>query len=184
MTATIPLYQHAEALQILNVWLGERLEEITALGGALPPELQALLDDADGAFDAKVLDVALFVKSLNHNANAAAEEATRLTLRAKAFKRSAEWLEDYLYRCLQDAGKSGVKGALASVAIQKSPPSVTSTLTPESVLNTWRIAEPSWIRYTPAYAELNKTELKAMAARGEQLPEGVAIVQGETLRIR
>lgn len=180
MTATIPLYKHAEALQILNVWLGEHIDEITALGGALPDELQALLDDADGAFDAKVIDVALFVKSLNHNANAATEEANRLTMRAKAFTRSAEWLEDYLHRCLQDAGKSEVKGALASVTIQRSTPSVTSTLTPDDLLKVHRISQPSWIRYTAESAELNKTEIKAMAKRGEKIPEGVGLVTDNT----
>lgn len=184
MTATIPLYKHAEALQILDAWLGEHIDEITALGGALPEELQALLDDADGAFDAKVIDVALMTRSLRHSANAAQEESNRLALRAKAFTRAADWLVGYLQHCMESAGKSEVKGALAAVAIQKSPPSVSSTLTPESLLHVWRVAEPKWIRFTPASAELNKAELKDMAKRGEELPAGVTLVQGTSLRIR
>lgn len=184
MTATVPLYARSEALNILEHWISEHADVIDANGGALPEEIQALLDDAEGEFDEKVERVALYTKSLRHSANAAKEEATRLTLRSKSYTNAADAIEDYLYRCLQQAGKVKVERALATVAIQKSPPSVQSTLTPDHLLNVWRIAEPSWIRFTPASAELNKTELKEMAKRGEPLPEGVTLVSGESLRIR
>lgn len=183
-TAAIPLYARTEALHILDAWISEHADEIAANGGALPEELQALLDDADGAFEQKVESVALYVKSLRHSANAAREESNRLAMRARSYTNAADALESYLQRCMESAGKSAVKGALASVTIQRSSPSVTSTLTPESLLHVWRVAEPSWIRFTPASAEVNKTELKAMAKRGEKLPEGIALEHSTHVVIR
>ncbi len=178
--ASVTLYDRTEALNILDAFIAERSAEITMNAGELPAELQALLDDAEGEFADKVERVALYVKSLRHSANAAKEEANRLSMRAKAFTTGADSLENYLERCLVAAGKSVVKGALASVTIQRSAPSVTSSLTPDDLLKVYRISQPSWIRHTPESAELNKTEIKAMVARGEPIPAGVELVTGNT----
>lgn len=183
MTATITLYERTEALNIVAAFIEEHADVIAENGGTLPDELAALLDDAEGEFDSKVEHVALFIRSLGHTADAIKAEEDRLSARRKAIANAAASLTNYLHAHLAGAGKTQVKGVLATVAIQQSPPSVTSSLDECGLRNLAQHA-PSFVKIIPEQVALDKDAVKRAYAAGDALPEGIAVTRGTHLRIR
>ncbi len=175
---TIKLYEATDALATVDAWIQEHADEILANGGELTPELLALLDQAEGDFDAKVEKVALKVRELIAEADAVKVEADRLTQRAKTAKNAADSLKAYLHRQLEAAGKTQVKGTLVTVALQKNPPRVVTTRDAADAQTS------TFVTAIPARYEWNKDAIKDAAKAGEPLPEGVTVEQGMSLRIR
>lgn len=174
---TMKLYEATDALATVDAWILEHADEILANGGELTPELEALLNEAEGTFDAKVEKVALKVRELIAEADVVKVEADRLTQRAKTAKNAADSLKAYLHRQMDEAGKVQVKGTLVTVALQKNPPRVvTERSAPES--------EGRFVAMVPALYEWNKDAIKDAHKAGEPLPEGVTVEQGMSLRIR
>lgn len=183
MSATVTLYELTSQLQILDAQIEERAAEIDANGGALPDDLAALLDDAEEAFDAKVERVALYIKTLGHTAVAVATERDRLAARVKALDTAKAALTEYLKRSLEAAGKKDVKGTLANVAIQNSPPSVTSVLDAPALARLHE-AYVDLIDLVPETYKLNAKAVIAAHKAGRALPNGVLVTSGTHLRIR
>lgn len=106
--AAMKLYEHAEAIQLVEDWILEHDDEIRAAEGALPDELAALLAQAQMGFKDKAESVALMVRGLLANAAALKEEVARLTLRRKHFEKAAEGLQEYLRIQLAIAGEKKI----------------------------------------------------------------------------
>lgn len=173
----IKLYEAVEAIAISETWLEEA-------GGELTPEVEALLDKAEGDFNEKVENVALKVKALEAQSAAIQQEADRLAARAKARATGAKSLKLYLQRCLEAAGKEKVNGLLCTVALQMNPPSV-------HVPDTLDMGElyhagcPGVELVPERYVVSKSAMLAAVKARGEGvLPTGVTITRGHSVRIR
>src|SRR5690606_22994620 len=60
----LKLYEHVDQYQVVLDWIEEHAAEIEAAGGVLPPELEELLDQAEGALQEKVERVALVIQNL------------------------------------------------------------------------------------------------------------------------
>src|SRR5690606_10969359 len=114
----LKLYEHVDQYQIVLDWIEEHAAEIEAAGGVLPPELEELLDQAEGALQEKVERVALVVQNLKANAEAAQAEAKRLQAIAQTYERQANALKTYLHAQLQRAGIDRVDTPRAKVRIQ------------------------------------------------------------------
>lgn len=174
--AGMTLYEATAALQITDAWLEE-------LGGELTPEMEVLLDVAEGDFATKAERVALKVKGLEAEAKAIKEEEDRLAARRKARENGAKNLKAYLGRMLEAAGKDKVNGTLVTIAFQNNPPSLQ---VPDGIdlAELFEAGAPG-IEHIPASYAVNKRALlDAYKVNPEVLPNGFAVVQGRSLRIR
>lgn len=171
------LYEATEALRIGDEWLEET-------GGELTPELEALLDEAEGTFADKVERVALKVRAFEAEAKAIKDEEGRLTARRMARENAAKNLKLYLQRCLEGAGKEKVNGLLVTVAVQQNPPSVqVGAAVDEEELYA---AGCQYVERVPERFVLDKRALlDAYKTSGDSvLPNGVTVTRSTSLRIR
>jgi len=118
MTATLKLYELADAYERIA-------EALIENGGELTAELAVDLDAIEGAFEAKVERVALYVRNLLATADAADAEAARLAVLARSRRQAADGLKGYLMAQLDRVEKPKVETPLIVVRIQKnSRPSI------------------------------------------------------------
>jgi len=118
MGVTLKLYQLADTYEQIA-------EALIENGGELTPELAADLDAIEGAFEAKVERVALYICNLLLTADAADAEAARLATLARTRRQGAEGLKGYLMAQLDRVEKPKVETPLVVVRIQKnSRPSI------------------------------------------------------------
>ncbi len=172
----LTLADAVEALVISESWLEEA-------GGELTPEIEAILEQAEGDLKDKVERVALKVRQLEGMAKAIEDEADRLYARAKARANGAKSLKAYLERCLEAAGLTRVDGLLVTVAMQKNAPAV--QVPPDADLAELRAAGFPYLRVIPEKLEVDKKALlDAAKANAAALPTGWAITQGQSVRIR
>jgi hypothetical protein len=174
----LTLYDHTEALATVHEWLIEA-------GGELTPEIEELLEQAEGDFETKVERVALKIREMEATAEAVKSEADRLAARAKALKKGAESLKDgYLHVQMLKAGAQAVKRPLATVRVQNSPLSAVCAIPAE------RLAEfrndcdyAPFIIEVPATYRFDAKAAIAAAKAGEVLPEGIYTEQRTHVRI-
>src|SRR3990167_7539523 len=112
MTATLRLYEVADAYERIA-------EALTENGGELTPDLAAQLDAIEGAFEAKVERVALYVRNLLVTADAADAEAARLAALVHSRRQGAEGLKGYLMAQLDRLEQPKVETPLVVVRIQQ-----------------------------------------------------------------
>lgn len=172
---TTTLYELADARDILDSWLLET-------GGELTPELEALLAELDGNVNEKIERVALYVREQKALADAAKQERDRLAGIAAARLRAAESLTGYLHREMDRLGKDRVNGVLATVALQKNPPSVTGE--PVRPLDALFVDAPDLVRYNPATFSLDRKAILEAHKAGKPIPEGLTVQQTVGVRIR
>lgn len=174
------LYEAAAQLEVIDGWIQEHADEILANGGELTPALSALLDLAEGTFTEKAEAVALKVRELQAEATAIKTEADRLTQRAKTATYAADSLKAYLQRTLEAAGIPTVKGTLVTVALQKNPPAVQGELSQDALKDLYDDHTLFAVRtYT-----LDKKQVLAAHKAGNNIPAGLEVTQGTSLRIR
>lgn len=171
------LFEATEQLATVSAWIEEHADDILAAGGALSPELDALLTEAEGTFAQKAEAVALKVRELEAEAAAITTEADRLAQRAKTATNAAASLKDYLQRQMVRSDTTTIKGTLVTVALQRNPPSVKTERDADATDYKWAVTIPE--SYT-----WDKNAIKAAAKAGEPLPAGVSVVQTLGLRIR
>ena len=169
------LYEATEALHIIEELLVES-------GGELTPEIEELLAQAEGDFATKVERVALKVRELTGAAAIAEEEAKRLTARRRAYENAATGLKRYLESQLRAAGKTKVEGKLATVALQKNPPSL--VVPPDADLGELLEAGFAYVSETVSFSVDKRGLLDAVKSGADVLPAGWAVKQDESLRIR
>lgn len=178
------LYETVADMATVNDWIEENAEAILAAGGELPPELQELLELAEGQFQEKVERVAFYIRRLEGEEGIIAAEIKRLQDRAKVKANAVKGLKEYLQRSMQAAGETKIERPLITVAIQKSPPSVSSALDLEKPWDRVLAANHGLLREKTAYSIDSKVALEIYRA-GKELPAGITVVTTNThLRIR
>jgi hypothetical protein len=140
----------------------------------LSPEDEARLAGVELAFESKVEAVLKYRQGLLADAEALATERSRLKDREEALLRRAEWLKGYVQRSMQEAGMVKVSTLTFGATLAKSPPKV-------DLVDGAAIPE-GFVR-TKTTTELDKALVLERYKRGEQLPPGVVVTQGQTLRI-
>jgi hypothetical protein len=92
---------------------------IADLNGEITPQVEARLDELEGAFEGKVERIALLIQQYKVNADAAKAEEDRLAAIRKSFERSADGLRHYLYGGMLASGHDRVDTPRARVRIQR-----------------------------------------------------------------
>lgn len=172
MTTALKLYEYADALAALLSGLYDAEGEIT-------PEIEAALEQAEGEFDQKAERVALFIRELQSNAKAVKEESQRLSSRASQYERTAEGLKRYLQAQMERVEITKVEGKLVTVRLQKSPPSVFTTLPDDEI----RHLPAHYVTHVPEAWRLNAKAVIEAHRAGAELPVGVGVTQSLHLRI-
>lgn len=192
------LYEATEALAIVDELLMES-------GGELTPEIQELLEKAEGDFETKAVRVALKIKELRAAADICTSHARaiengepkRLKARARSFEASAAGLEKYLDEQMALAGRKlhakapgakPIKHDLVTIQYDK----LADKLDVATSCNLEALAEAEFPFVTPELTfkldtEALAAECKAAIAKNEvpQLPQGIAYLTDRiTLRIK
>jgi len=186
MTATLKLYEIAQARDVLDAWLAESEGELT-------PELETMLNELDGQADEKIERVALFVRERQAQAKAVREERDRLDAIVKREEKAAESLKSYLKFQMERLGKIKVNGLLATVAIQRnSQPSVTHGL-PDDTLRACYLTSGTadeqlpgvgqFVRETISY-RIDRDAVLAAQKAGDLIPSEIVVDLGTHIRIR
>lgn len=165
MTA-VPLYRIADDLSAVATELSEN-------GGELTPELEAQLTALEGAFEAKVERVALYIRNLRAMANAAGEECKRLSELRGTRDAAANRLAQYLLDQMTVTGITKVETGLIRARIQKSPPAAKCGVEPQALPEAYQRVTISF----NAHAALDAWRA------GQDLPAGVTVEQGVHLRL-
>ena len=167
------LYELADMRDVLSDWLDETEGELT-------PMLDEILTELSGKIDEKIERVALFIREQVATAKAIGEEADRLTQRRKVREKAADSLKMYLQSQMERLGKTKVEGLLATVALQRNPPSVRTFLEPTYTLDTER-----FVRVIPERVEWDrKALLDAWKEKPESIERIAVVEQTTSLRIR
>lgn len=180
MAAHAPLYAHAFELRRIDEEIVERAEEIEALGGALPDDLQARLDAAEGSFAEKAARVALKIADLDSAATRLRAEATRVATlfdeRASREEYAADRLRAYLLRWMDERGVAKAEGDYCTVSVLKGTEKI--DIAPGAIL------AAEWLRQPPIPAPApDKVKLLIAHRNGQPLPAGVAVVRERKLKI-
>lgn len=177
MTSTLTLGTLAGEYAALDDLLAESEGELTEA-------IEALLNELDEKADTKIERVALYILGQQGRAKQVKEEEGRLAARRKAIEKGADSLKDYLDRTMREIGKEKVQGVLATVSLQKNPPSVLAPDWDEAALRGMAMYAPAFVSHTPESFALNRRAILDAHKNGQPLPEGVQIVQALSLRIR
>ena len=178
--AEAPLYEHALVLRHLDAEIAERAEEIEALGGALPDDIQARLDAAEGSFAEKAARVALRIVELDDTAARLRSAGQRITdlydERASREEYAAGRLRAYLVRWMDERGVTQAEGDYCTVKVVRGVEKI--DIAPGTAL------APEWLRQPPTpKPEPDKVKLLTAHKNGGALPPGVAVVRERKLKI-
>lgn len=177
MATALKLYEIAD-------WRDRLDDKLAETEGELTPEIEAELAALDMAADDKIERVALWIREQTATAEAVESEAKRLHARAAANLNAARSLKLYLEREMTRLGKDKVKGLRATVTMQKNGPSVVGEIAPETLTEWYEEFSSPFVRYTPASYALDRKAVLAAHKADQPIPEGLTVVQTESLRIR
>ena len=166
--SAIRLYELADALERLT-------EQLIDNGGELTPEIAAELEALEGTFDDRIERLLLHARNLQAVADAAAQEAGRLTALAGTRARAAERLKTYVLESMERAGRPKVETPLVKARIQaNSRPSIQWFGPVDAIPEEFRRVTVS-IDAQKAYETWKATG---------QLPDGFIVERGRHLRVQ
>lgn len=140
-----------------------------------PQTLADTLESLGGELQTKAQNVALFVRSLEADADAARQWAKDATDRAKAMEARAERIRDYLASSLETCGVEKIEGPGVVIGFRKSS---------AVVIDGEDLIPAEYMRQKPApAAEPDKAAIAAAIKAGNEVP-GAHIEQRRSLQIR
>ena len=155
-------------------------DEIAECGGEITELMEQRLDGMEGAFEAKVENVALYIREMLVNAEAAKMEETRIAAIRRAHESTAKSLKKYLQMCLERADMPKVNTPKARVRIQRnSQPSCVFTGEIHDLPDVFQKVTVSLDKK----AVLNEWEATSADPTKREAPEGFDITFGSHLRI-
>lgn len=170
----IKLYERRDALEIAREWL-------TEAGGELTPELEALLAEAEGDFDAKIERCNLYIRKREGIVARQREMAQEFSTLAAKGAKEVEAFKGYVKHQMEQVGRMRVDGLLPC-RIQANPPHVESTLSEGELGQLYGVA-PRFVTLVPQSFKLDKRAVLEAYKQGQSLPRGVEVTQDTSLRI-
>jgi len=168
VNAALKLYEISSAFQSLEQ-LGESDD--------LPAEvIHDTLEALEGDFEAKAVQVAKFILSLEANAQAVRLAATQMTGRANRIDNRAASIKAYLQFHLQAMDKKRIESPELVIARRANPPAVVIT-------DEHAIPPQFWVQPPPPDKRIDKKAIKAAIDAGERV-DGAYVEAGERLEIR
>lgn len=181
------LWEHVDQLEIVLDWIEEHQQEIERAGGVLPPELEDLLDQVEGAIEQKIERIGLLIRNLQLNASAAKDEADRLAGLSRTYTRQAESLKAYLLHQLRRMGQKKVETARVKVRRQINGAVTVRPADPTSIPERYRIIlppPPPQFNRELALADLKENNCIPNVPTDEPIViDGLVIERGEHVRV-
>lgn len=138
-------------------------------------QLEAIVAELAGRITEKAEGIACVVNELEYRAAAQRAEARRLSERAAARERKAEWLQAYLQREMGVIGTKRIETVRYSLSIRQNPP---------SVLIQDASAVPHEFERTKIEVTVDKKAILAEFRKTGAIPTGIEILRTERLEIR
>lgn len=168
MNSALKLYEISNQFQSLEL-LGESDD--------LPAEVIAdTLEALEGDFDAKAVQVAKFILSLEANGQATLAAAKALTERALRIAKRAESIRAYLQFHCQALKRRRIEAPDLVIALRANPPSVVIT-------DEHAVPAQFWVQPEAPPKRIDKKAIKAAIDKGERV-DGAYVEAGERLDIR
>lgn len=153
------------------------LEDIE--NGDIPAEaIKDTLDAVEGELDAKLENIACYVKSVAAEEAAIKNEVTALQERQKSKHNEATRMMDYMHTAMNEAGKAKLETARCKISIKQNPESVNVG----DIFIAWAEQNnKALLTYAPPTA--NKTAIKELLKAGTEIP-GCIITRGERIEVK
>ena len=166
------LYQLSEsklqALQIIDDMISEGCSD------AEMQEAYALLNQLDENFQEKAVNVAMYARNLEAEAEAISEATKEMVKRYRSMSAKADRLRSYLLSEMQRTQTKQIKCPYFVLSLRKTPASV--RIAPNAVI-------PEFLLAPPKTQEADKRAIKEAIEKGLVI-EGVTLESGETLSIK
>lgn len=166
------LYQLSEtklaALQIIDDMMNDGCAENEM------QEAYTLLNQLDENFQEKAVNVAMYARNLEAEAEAISEATKEMVKRYRALSAKAERLKSYLLSEMQRTQTKQIKCPYFVLSLRKTPASV--RIAPNAVI-------PGYLLAPPKPQEADKRAIKEAIEKGLVI-EGVTLESGETLSIK
>lgn len=146
----------------------------TEWDGEVSPEIQAKLDSLQTSIEAKIEGICKFVRSLEAERDAVNIEVIRLKNRLSRLDKGIDFFKMYMKNNLDSIGIDKIKTALFNVSVSDSPPRV-------NVLNLSDVPEPFMV--THVEERVDKEAILEQFRRTGEVPKGIEIVRGRTIRV-
>lgn len=176
VSESLTLYQRSAALVALDALIGDNDGEIT-------PEMEAQADALTASFTEKVDACLAKRQEFQALSDLCANEARRYAQRAKALQDRANWLDRYVVRCMEQAGRDVVEGERFRVKLTPNPPKVAGILIdPPAMRSDFDRLPPALreaVKVTPAAPESyawDKAALLKLAKTDPAALDGVALI--------
>jgi hypothetical protein len=154
----------------------QSLEQLTE-SDDLPAEVIAdTLEALEGDFEAKAVQVAKFILSLEANAEAVRQAATQMMGRSNRIANRAASIKAYLQFHMQALEKKRIESPELVIVRRANPPAVVIT-------DEHAVPEQFWIQPPPPDKRIDKKAIKAAIDKGERV-DGAYVEAGERLEIR
>ena len=151
------------------------LEELS-LADDIPPEVLAdTLEGLEGDFDAKAVQVAKYILSMEANAAATEAAAKAMSVRSDAVQRRADSVRAYLLFQLQAIDKRQVVCPDLKISRRANPVAV-------QITEIEALPKDYWVQPEPPPMRLDKVKIKEALQAGTEVP-GAYLESGESLRI-
>lgn len=98
------------------------LNAIAEADGEISDHLGASLDEVQGEFDEKIINIAKMIKNLEGEQAAFKAEGQRLQKKATSIGNNTDWLKNYIKEGMRRLKTNEVKGKILTVKIRPSPP--------------------------------------------------------------
>ncbi len=173
--ARLSLYDLGAEQDVLDSFLLETEGEET-------PEIAELWERLSGQIDEKVERWGLWLRGQQLQADLIKAEEERLRARRKTIENAIERGKAALQMNMERLGRDKVKGKLLTVSIQRNPPAVTCE-NPQAVFEGAQ-GDMFATREERVDFRLNRDAVLAAWKLGADLPVGVIVTQGQSLRLR
>lgn len=169
MGHTLSLYELAEEAVALDALVAQDEGEWTETHEALANELVEKLVQKADSFGG-------YVRSLEADADACAEEIARLAARKQTRENRVKWLKSYAMMAMQRIDRPKIEGTLFTIALQNNTPRVDVSVQPDAL-------PPEFVRVVPEKREADKDAIRNALKNGQEIP-GCELVVTQSVRIR
>ena len=157
-----------EALQIIDDMIADGCDDTQM------QEAYTLLNQLDENFQEKAINVAMYARNLEADADAISEATKEMVKRSKALSAKADRLRNYLLSEMKRTVTKQIKCPYFVLSVRKNPMSV--KIAPNAVI-------PEFLLAPPKPQEADKRAIKEAIEKGLVI-DGVTLEQGESLSIK
>lgn len=158
---------------------GNVIEDIDTWHEAVKTQWFNELVAKEDEFDIKAENVAQYIKNLDVEIAALADEKKRIDARKKVKENKLERMKEYLKNCMLQTGREKIETAKVKLSIRNNAESV-SIYDEKAFTEYYKESDPRFFKFK---VEIDKTAIKKLIQSGENI-EGVTLERKKSLLIK